>query len=82
MKLLELWKGMVDTLSSRGAAILILFVLFVGLLILRLHIAHHGDSPESARIADAQLTGVGGALLMALDIGRKNGDGAKAGDVQ
>lgn len=65
------WERLIDSLSTRGANILILLIasgaLFGGII----HVMHHGDHSEVATVIMSTFSGFSGALLNALVSGGK-----------
>lgn len=77
---METWKNFVDSLASRGGAILVLLfgTLILGCMVI--HVMHHGDVGESASMIRNSFAGFSGALLVALTTSSKangKGDGSE-----
>jgi len=63
---LNTWCKFLDSLSSRGGAILLLIMTSSALGVGVIHVLHHGDSGEGASLIRSTFAGFVGALLLAL----------------
>jgi hypothetical protein len=63
---MQSWQKFLDSLSTKGGNLLVLFICFGGLLGLLIHVLHHGDSGNVSMVVVATFSGFSGALMATL----------------
>ena len=60
------WQRFLDSLSTKGGNLLMLFCCFIILLGMMFHVLHHGDSGNISTVIIATFSGFAGALMATL----------------
>jgi hypothetical protein len=60
------WQDFLDSLSTKGGNIFVLFISVFSLVFLYLHMVHRNSDAASTQVVTSLLTGFGGALLAML----------------
>jgi hypothetical protein len=63
---MQSWQKFLDSLSTKGGNLFVLFICFGGLLGLLIHVLHHGDSGNVSMVVVATFSGFSGALMATL----------------
>src|SRR6202451_4804101 len=63
---MQSWQKFLDSLSTKGGNLFVLFVCFGGLLGLLIHVLHHGDAGNVSMVVVATFSGFSGALMATL----------------
>ena len=81
---MEAWQKFLDSLSTKGGNLMMLFFCFIILLGMMFHVLHHGDSGNISTVIIATFSGFAGALMATLSgkdshqqaINARGGEGA------
>ena len=63
---MQSWQKFLDSLSTKGGNLFVLFICFGGLLGLLIHVLHHGDTGNVSMVVVATFSGFSGALMATL----------------